>query len=74
MLDPRTTFRVSEDLVSVPDPRALLFRSILTRWGDQKKQRTTWIIGVKLALFAMTHWLLSMAGSTTLPRVLVFGC
>jgi hypothetical protein len=45
--------------------RALLFWDTLTRWGDRKERRTRWIIGVNLALFAMTHWLLSMAGSTT---------
>ena len=29
-------------------------------WSRSKERRTRWVIGVNLALFAMTHWLLSV--------------
>jgi hypothetical protein len=49
------------------------FWDTLTLCGDRKERRTRWVIGVNLALFAMTHWLLSMDGNTP-PTLLVLGC
>jgi hypothetical protein len=37
MLNPRTTFRVSEDLVSVPDPRAFLFPKYIDALGRSEE-------------------------------------
>ena len=50
------------------------FWDTLTRWGDRSEQRTRWIIGVNVALFAMTLWLLHTAGSATSNLCLVLGC
>jgi exopolysaccharide production protein ExoQ len=46
----------------------------LTRWGDRKERRTRWILGVNVALFAMTLQLLSQAGSATSNVCFVLGC
>ena len=50
------------------------FWDTLTRWHDRKEPRTRWIIGVNLALLALTLWLLSRAGSATSNVCLVLGC
>lgn len=50
------------------------FWDILTRWGDRKERRTRWIIGVNVALFAMTLQLISQTGSATSNVCLVLGC
>ena len=50
------------------------FWDIFMRWGDRKERRTRWIIGVNVALFAMTLQLMSQAGSATSNVCLMLGC
>ena len=46
----------------------------LTCWGNRKEWRTRWTIGVNVAFFAMTLWLLSLAESATSKVCFVLGC
>jgi exopolysaccharide production protein ExoQ len=46
----------------------------LTCWGNRKEWRTRWIIGVNVAFFAMTLWLLRLAESATSKVCFVLGC
>lgn len=50
------------------------FWDTVTRWSDRKERRTRRIILVNVAFFAMTLWLLYLAGSATSQVCLVIGC
>jgi O-antigen ligase len=50
------------------------FWDTLIRWGERKEKRTRQIIGVNLALFAMTLWLLDKCDSQTSTVCLILGC